>query len=207
MKNIYPGRVICDMKNAAIIKNRIFLNLDKPVKRFLASDKADTPMTAEFYAEKDYEQLFLDFLSQATGSYDEQISLLIAELDSGADRVAQKLMLALYSPWQKNLLPKAIKTIANKSEEYPLMSDLLIKFCQQPVGSVDAVDDFGETALAKILKKDQQRKSPLLFLVKHGAKHCQLTSALQDSLIVNNSDIYNVAEDNTMDWISNCPQP
>ncbi|CAM2926564.1 hypothetical protein LEPN103867_10965 [Legionella pneumophila subsp. pneumophila] len=73
--------------------------------------------------------------------------------------------------------------------------------------SVDAVDDFGETALAKILKKDQQRKSPLLFLVKHGAKHCQLTSALQDSLIVNNSDIYNVAEDNTMDWISNCPQP
>ncbi|AAU26317.1 TPA: Dot/Icm T4SS effector RavG [Legionella pneumophila] len=207
MKNIYPGRVICDMKNAAIIKNRIFLNLDKPVKRFLASDKADTPMTAEFYAEKDYEQLFLDFLSQATGSYDEQISLLIAELDSGADRVAQKLMLALYSPWQKNLLPKAIKTIANKSEEYPLMSDLLIKFCQQHVGSVDAVDDFGETALAKILKKDQQRKSPLLFLVKHGAKHCQLTSALQDSLIVNNSDIYNVAEDNTMDWISNCPQP
>ncbi|HGF0878055.1 TPA: Dot/Icm T4SS effector RavG, partial [Legionella pneumophila] len=202
-----PGRVICDMKNAAIIKNRIFLNLDKPVKRFLASDKADTPMTAEFYAEKDYEQLFLDFLSQATGSYDEQISLLIAELDSGADRVAQKLMLALYSPWQKNLLPKAIKTIANKSEEYPLMSDLLIKFCQQHVGSVDAVDDFGETALAKILKKDQQRKSPLLFLVKHGAKHCQLTSALQDSLIVNNSDIYNVAEDNTMDWISNCPQP
>ncbi|HAU0584516.1 TPA: Dot/Icm T4SS effector RavG [Legionella pneumophila] len=199
MKNIYPGRVICDMKNAAIIKNRIFLNLDKPVKRFLASDKADTPMTAEFYAEKDYEQLFLDFLSQATGSYDEQISLLIAELDSGADRVAQKLMLALYSPWQKNLLPKAIKTIANKSEEYPLMSDLLIKFCQQHVGSVDAVDDFGETALAKILKKDQQRKSPLLFLVKHGAKHCQLTSALQDSLIVNNSDIYNVAEDNTMD--------
>ncbi|AGH55107.1 Uncharacterised protein [Legionella pneumophila] len=195
------------MKNAAIIKNRIFLNLDKPVKRFLASDKADTPMTAEFYAEKDYEQLFLDFLSQATGSYDEQISLLIAELDSGADRVAQKLMLALYSPWQKNLLPKAIKTIANKSEEYPLMSDLLIKFCQQHVGSVDAVDDFGETALAKILKKDQQRKSPLLFLVKHGAKHCQLTSALQDSLIVNNSDIYNVAEDNTMDWISNCPQP
>lgn len=187
------------MKNAAIIKNRIFLNLDKPVKRFLASDKADTPMTAEFYAEKDYEQLFLDFLSQATGSYDEQISLLIAELDSGADRVAQKLMLALYSPWQKNLLPKAIKTIANKSEEYPLMSDLLIKFCQQHVGSVDAVDDFGETALAKILKKDQQRKSPLLFLVKHGAKHCQLTSALQDSLIVNNSDIYNVAEDNTMD--------
>lgn len=195
------------MKNAAIIKNRIFLNLDKPVKRFLASDKADTPMTAEFYAEKDYEQLFLDFLSQATGSYDEQISLLIAELDSGADRVAQKLMLPLYSPWQKNLLPKAIKTIANKSEEYPLMSDLLIKFCQQHVGSVDAVDDFGETALAKILKKDQQRKSPLLFLVKHGAKHCQLTSALQDSLIVNNSDIYNVAEDNTMDWISNCPQP
>ncbi|WP_080335903.1 Dot/Icm T4SS effector RavG [Legionella pneumophila] len=207
MKIIYPGRVICDMKNAAIIKNRIFLNLDKPVKRFLASDKVDTPMAAEFYAEKDYEQLFLDFLYQAEGSYDEQISMLIAELDSGADRVAQKLMSALYSPWQKNLFPKAIKTIASKSEEYPLMSDLLIKFCQQHVGSVDAVDDFGETALAKILKKDPQRKSPLLFLVKHGAKHCQLTSALQDSLIVNNSDIYNVAEDNTMDWISNCPQP
>ncbi|HAT8180734.1 TPA: hypothetical protein JA361_15090, partial [Legionella pneumophila] len=163
--------------------------------------------TAEFYAEKDYEQLFLDFLSKTASSYDGQVSVLIAELDSGADRVAQKLMSALYSPSQKNLLPKAIKTIANESEKYPLICDLLIKFCQQHVGSVDAVDDFGETALAKILKKDQQRKSPLLFLVKHGAKHCQLTSALQDYLIVNNPDVYNVAEDNTMDWISNCSQP
>ncbi|HHL3492943.1 TPA: hypothetical protein ACQ53F_001784 [Legionella pneumophila] len=207
MKNIYPGRVICDMKNIATIKNRIFLNLDKPVKRFLASDKADTPMTAEFYAEKDYEQLFLDFLSKTASNYNGQISVLIAELDAGADRVAQKLMSALYSPWQKNLFPKAIKTIANNSEEYPLMSDLLIKFCQKHVGSVDTVDDFGETALVKIIKKDQKRTSPLLFLVKHGAKHCQLTSELQDSLIVNNPDIYSVAEDNTMDWISNGPKP
>jgi hypothetical protein len=182
------------------IKNIIFAGLERPVRRFIASNDRDIPMTAEYYVEKDYEQLFDEHLHEVLndGAVQQKI---VNELLSGAAQFARKVMWAPYSQWSTNQVPRAIKKIASYSEQYPHTSELLMSFYNRHVASVDAVNEFGESAFAKILKgKNQHKSRSLLFLAQHGAKLTPLSSSMQDALLIENSDIYHQVEDNTSAW-------
>ncbi|CDZ76105.1 hypothetical protein BN59_00369 [Legionella massiliensis] len=185
----------------AIIKERIFQGIERPAKRFLASNHPDVPMEVEYYAGANYEQFFENFLITTVGDDEERQQVLINELNQGAEKFAQKVISVLYTQWGDNNLPRAIKKIANYSEQYPQVSGLLMGFFKQHVASVDVVDSFGESAFVKILKSNKPQLKSLLFLANQGAKHCTLPSKMQDSLIINNHDIYEQAELNTERWI------
>lgn len=179
------------------IKNKIFQGLQRPVKQYLASNQAHFPVEIE-YAGKNYEELFFEFLKKNI-TVAEQENGLLSELDSGAQPFAQQVMSIFYQN-NCNQFPRALKKIAKKEDEFPLASSLLMDFYKEHIGTVDVVDDFGETAFSKVLKADIHRKTPLLFLANHGAKHCLLTSRLQDTLKIRYPDVYDSAEENTAKW-------
>lgn len=184
------------------IKIKIFQDLGRPVKCFFASQQADNPMAVEYYAGKDYEQLFEAHLYETLSADKSAKQQVIDELNSGAIKFAQKVMLALYSQWSTAQLPRAIKKIANYSGQYPYTSELLMSFYERHVASVDVVNDFGESALAMILRGNTHPKTrPLLFLMSHGAKHSTLSSAMQDSLMLNAPELYEQADSNTSSWM------
>jgi hypothetical protein len=179
------------------IKDRIFQDLERPVKQYLVSNEPDVPVEVQ-YAGVDYEVLFCRFLpSFVSNQY--HMEKIDNELNEGAKIFAQEAM-SIFQVDNATQFPKALKKIAKNVEKFPAVSNLMMKFYKECIGSVDVVDDFGETAFSKILKADKHRKTPLLFLASHGAKSCTLNHRKQDALMIEYSDIYQSAESNTAQW-------
>lgn len=178
------------------MKLSIFKSLQKPIKRFLASDKLNPCIDIE-YESPDYVTLFQTFLNEKVHT-----KQLDNELYMGNTLVTD----VISSLYQKKPFPDILKHIAEHVEQFPLVSDLLMTFYREKIDSVDYIDSYGETALAKILKEDIKKESSILFLVSHGAKHCTLSSKLQNELFNNYPNIYEQAKLNTQAMLLN-PAP
>ncbi|MBA2711659.1 MAG: hypothetical protein H0U57_13860 [Tatlockia sp.] len=187
------------MEKIIMIKSRLFNGLERAVKQYLVSNTENMPVEVQ-YNGPDYEGIFFSFLEKKVTKV--QLKLIIDELNSGAEIFGQEV-LAIFLQNNPSQFPKALKKIAKNADTYPQVSSLIMDFyLENNIGSVDAVDDFGETAFSKTLKADKTRKTPLLFLANYGAKHCSLSQAKQDTLSSDFPEIYQSAQNNTAQWQS-----